>query len=148
MFKKKIAGLLAAMMCVSLIGCGGDKPADETKKAETEETGSTSADSDVIKMAVGADRVDFYRGLADEFEKQNPGKKVEIIEIVNGSDMYTKITMMMQSKETSPDLITEDGFMIMSDAEAGYLEPLDEFMKNWEDAGQFEQAILDGAKGS
>ena len=33
MFKKKIAGLLAAMMCVSLIGCGGggDKPADETK---------------------------------------------------------------------------------------------------------------------
>ena len=64
MFKKKIAGLLAAMMCVSLIGCGGggDKPADDTKKAETEETGSTSADSDVIKMAVGADRVDFYRG--------------------------------------------------------------------------------------
>ena len=102
MFKKKIAGLLAAIMCVSLIGCGGggDKPADETKKAETEETGSTSADSDVIKMAVGADRVDFYRGLADEFEKQNPGKKVEIIEIVNGSDMNTKITMMMQSKET------------------------------------------------
>lgn len=150
MFKKKIAGLLAAMMCVSLIGCGsgGEKTAGESKKAGTEESSGGSSDSDVIKMAVGADRVDFYRGLADEFEKQNSGKKVEIIEIVNGSDMYTKITMMMQSKETSPDLITEDGFMIMSDAEAGYLEPLDEFMKNWEDAGQFEEAILDGAKGA
>ena len=61
MFKKKIAGLLAAMMCVSLMGCGsgGEKAAGETKKAETEESSGSSSDSDVIKMAVGADRVDF-----------------------------------------------------------------------------------------
>ena len=67
MFKKKIAGLLAAMMCVSLIGCGsgGEKTAGESKKAGTEESSGGSSDSDVIKMAVGADRVDFYRGLAD-----------------------------------------------------------------------------------
>lgn len=34
MFKKKIAGLLAAMMCVSLMGCGsgGEKAAGETKR--------------------------------------------------------------------------------------------------------------------
>ena len=138
---KKTAGLLAAVMCVSLVGCGSSTDSSAGK----EESGK---ENNVIKMAVGSDRVDFYRGLADEFEKQNPDKKVEIIEIVQGSDMYTKITMMMQSKETSPDLITEDGFMIMSDAEAGYLEPLDSFMSEWEDAGQFEEAILEGGKGA
>ena len=36
MFKKKIAGLLAAMMCVSLMGCGsgGEKAADRRKQRQ------------------------------------------------------------------------------------------------------------------
>ncbi len=112
----------------------------------TEDSGSEEGE-ETIKLAVGSDRVDFYRGIADKFEEENPGKTVEIIEIVQGSDMYTKITMMMQSPETSPDLITEDGFMIMSDAKAGYLEPLDDFMSEWEDASQFDETVLEGGKG-
>lgn len=166
MRRRKVAGLLAAMMCASLIGCGGtettgDTPGETGKVEEdtqegakdsagetTDEDSQGSKDSEeVIKLAVGADRVDLYRGFADKFEEANPGKTVEIIEIVQGSDMYTKITMMMQSPETSPDLITEDGFMIMSDAKAGYLEPLDDFMSEWEDAPQFDETVLNGGKG-
>lgn len=157
MNRRKVAGFLAALMCVSLIGCGGgDSEGTSSQEAESEETGNETGSGEesgseeggeTIKLAVGSDRVDFYRGIADKFEEENPGKTVEIIEIVQGSDMYTKITMMMQSPETSPDLITEDGFMIMSDAKAGYLEPLDDFMNEWEDAPQFDETVLEGGKG-
>lgn len=162
MFKKRVAGLLAAIMCISMVGCGGSENAENSdaeggtsQEASSEETDSSedsggeseSGSGDTIKIALGANDIDlFYGPLIEQFEEET-GKDVEIIEIPQGADMYTKITMMMQSPETCPDLITEDGFMIMSDAKAGYLEPLDDFMSEWEDAQYFDETVLEGGKG-
>lgn len=171
MFRKGFISLLTAALCVGAAGCASnDKSTTEAANASSEAVQESSAEEektqdagnesseasndssaadgtkDITKVAVGAERMAFYEEMAKKYEEENAGKKVELIEIVSGSDMYTKITMMMQSPQTCPDLITEDGFMINSDVAAGYLTPLDDFIKEWEDTAQFVPEILDGAK--
>ena len=102
--------------------------------------------SEVIKIAVGTDRINWLQSQLEAFKAENPDTDIQIIEIVNGSDMYTKITMMMQSAQTAPDVFTEDGFMINSDAAAGYLEPLDDVVSANSDFANVVPAILAGGK--
>ncbi|MBS6194137.1 MAG: extracellular solute-binding protein [Clostridiales bacterium] len=157
MFKRKAAGFMAALMCASLVGCGGGETKTETKdtgdgEAKTEASADDakkedSGSDEVIKIALSANDVElFYGDVIEKFEAET-GKDVETIEIPQGADMYTKITMMMQSPETCPDVIAEDGFMIMSDAKANYLEPLDDMIAEWEDTEQFNEAVFAGGKG-
>ncbi len=160
MFKKMLAALLVMAMSFSLIGCGNKgEPVSEkvsTDKTEAESNSDSSGTEDkgsnesssVVKVAVGTDMMDWVSGVVEAYKNENPDAKIELIEIMNGSDMYTKITMMMQSDQTCPDLITEDGFMINSDVAAGYLEPLEDLMNNWEDYKNFDPVVLDGAKGA
>lgn len=135
MFRMKKSAIMALAVSTALTVCPLGVAAEGT------------GDGNVIKMAVTSDNVNFWRGIADQFEEANPGKKVEIVELEQGSDMYTKIMMMMQSPETAPDLFTEDGFMVISDAQAGYLEDLDDFVSGWEDADQYEETLMEGGKG-
>lgn len=86
--------------------------------------------------------------MAEKYMEQHPDVKVELIPISSTSgDMYTKMSMMMMSPETSPDVITEDGFMVNSDAAAGYLEKLDDRVANWADWDQFVEAVKAGGYG-
>ncbi|GLC79757.1 extracellular solute-binding protein [Lacrimispora brassicae] len=127
-----------AVMAASLTACGGAKK-DSSAGAAAENT---------VKFAIPAWWSDWGSQLVADYKKANPDANVELIEIASGEDMYTKITMMLQSSQTAPDIFSEDGFMLKSDAAAGYLEPLDDRLKDWEDWSQFEEAIIDGAKGS
>lgn len=162
MLKKIIALSLSVLMLTSLAACGGDTGFNSSEKESQpaiSESGDppmskgTNADvpegeESIIKLAISTgNRMEWAQTVGDAYMAENPGTKIEYIEIVSGSDMYTKITMMMQSGQTSPDIITEDGFMIHSDAAAGYLEPLDDYLMDWEDLSLFESAILDGGKG-
>lgn len=160
MSRKVLATLLAATICVSLAGCAGGgatTPAGngDSTPPEAAPSSASAAESDadsqvggLIKVAVGSTRISWMEGELEKFKAQNPGVEVEVIEISGGSDMYAKITMMMQSGQTSPDLITEDGFMINSDAAAGYLEPLDDLIAANSDFSSFVPAIMAGAKGA
>jgi len=69
------------------------------------------------------------------------GVKVEMIEIVDSGDYRTKLALMLQSDETAPDVMYEDGFMVKSDAAAGILKPLDDYLADWEDWNQYEGAM-------
>ncbi|MER5768803.1 extracellular solute-binding protein [Streptomyces sp. NPDC001985] len=81
--------------------------------------------------------------VREEFEKANPGKRVELIPVqAPDSDYGTKAQQMMRSAKTAPDLVYEDTFRVNSDIEAGYLRPLDGYLSNWKEWAQFE----DGAK--
>ena len=115
--------------------------------AGSQEADSSSTETEVIKVAMITPMVPIAEVAEKEYEALNPNVDVQIIELLSSGDLYTKITMMMKSEQTCPDLITEDGFMINEDSSAGFLSPLDGMMSSWEEAKLYDTAILNGAKG-
>ncbi|MDU0206039.1 MULTISPECIES: ABC transporter substrate-binding protein [Paenibacillus] len=61
-------------------------------------------------------------------------------------DYFAKIALALKSKDTAPDIVTEDTFMLNSDASAGLLSPLDDKVKSWADwtNGSFIEAMKKG----
>ncbi|OIJ98571.1 extracellular solute-binding protein [Streptomyces colonosanans] len=81
---------------------------------------------------------DYLAGIKKQFEKENPGKKVQLVPIkAPDSEYYTKLQQMLRSPKTAPDLVYEDTFLINSDITSGYLRPLDPYLAKWKDWGQF-----------
>lgn len=149
MKKRTLALGLALLMTVMAAGCGADDSKDsaETPKENSSETEEQSGEKEVVKIAVSTYNTDWAEPVIKAYEDANPNVDVELIE-VSGNDMNTKLTMMMQSEETAPDVIAEDGFMVKADAAAGYLEPLDDRLAQWEDFKNFEPAILENGRGA
>ncbi|WP_367124096.1 extracellular solute-binding protein [Streptomyces phytohabitans] len=84
-------------------------------------------------------RDDYLEFVAKQFEEENPGKKVKLVPIqAPQNDYYTKIQVMMRSPNTAPDLVYEDTFLLQSDIESDYLQPLDEYLGKWDDWDRFE----------
>ncbi|QIP84577.1 ABC transporter substrate-binding protein [Streptomyces sp. Tu 2975] len=82
-----------------------------------------------------------------QFEKENPGKKVELVPIqAPDNDYATKAQQMMRSPKTAPDLVYEDTFRINSDIKAGYLKPLDDRLAGWDQWDQFVDTAKAAAK--
>ena len=54
---------------------------------------------------------------------------------------------MNKSKSKAPDIIYEDTFQVMSDAAAGYLLPIDQYVKDWDEWSQYSESSTQGAKG-
>ncbi|MEU0037241.1 extracellular solute-binding protein [Streptomyces sp. NPDC006333] len=92
--------------------------------------------------------MDTYLGqMKKEFEKANPGKKVELVPIkAPDSEYYTKLQQMLRSPKTAPDLVYEDTFLINSDITSGYLKPLDAYLDKWPDWNQFIDTAKSAAK--
>jgi multiple sugar transport system substrate-binding protein len=105
----------------------------------------SSSDPNTIKVAYNRSTDNKVRftdnylaGIKKQFEKANPGKKVDLIPIqAPPNDYATKVQQMMRSPKTAPDLVYEDTFRINSDIEAGYLRPLDSYLKSWRTWSQF-----------
>ncbi|WFR67248.1 extracellular solute-binding protein [Curtobacterium flaccumfaciens] len=123
-----IAGLVAAAVAaVGLAGCSS----------------SGSASSDTIKIAYqkfGAfQQLDAQmKVVKKQYEKDNPGKKVELVPIqAQENDYYAKLALMNKAPATAPDVMYEDTFLIKADAQAGYLLPLDKYTAKWKDWSQF-----------
>lgn len=155
MLRKVLSLSVATVLCFSMAACGGktEQPTDkETETEQTEDSKETEASAEegqpsgTVKLAVGTDRLEWIESELVRFKEIQPDLEVEVIEIVSSADMYTKLTMMMQSPQTCPDIMAEDGFMINADAAAGYLLPLDDIVAADEDFKNFIPAIMDGGK--
>lgn len=140
--QRRIIGVGLLALGLGLSACSGSSPA-----------GGTSGDA-TIKVAYqqfGAGKVmaNFLAGVKGEFEKANPGKKVELLPIVaSENDYYTKLALMLRSPRTTPDLVYEDTFLINSDIKAGYLKPLDGYLKSWPEWSLFVETAKGAAKAS
>ncbi|TVX99143.1 ABC transporter substrate-binding protein [Cohnella terricola] len=93
-----------------------------------------------------------YKWLKDVAAKYS-NDKVEIKQTpiqASEGDYFAKIALALKSKDTAPDIVTEDTFMINSDASAGYLSPLDDRLKDWSDwtNGSFIEAMKKGVTAS
>ncbi|CAL9587873.1 hypothetical protein SUDANB176_05172 [Streptomyces sp. enrichment culture] len=122
-----------------LTACGGGSGSDpDTLKVSFKQSTDNS-----IKV------MDTY--LADvkkQFEKANPGKKVEFVPIkAPDAEYYTKLQQMLRSPKTAPDLVYEDTFLINSDITSGYLKPLDPYLAKWKDWDRFIDTAKAAARG-
>ncbi|GAA0647428.1 extracellular solute-binding protein [Streptomyces thermocarboxydovorans] len=122
-----IALTLAA--AATLTACGGGSGSDpDTLRVSFKQ----STDNNIKVMDT------YIAGIKKQFEKENPGKKVELVPIkAPDAEYYTKLQQMLRSPKTAPDLVYEDTFLINSDITSGYLKPLDPYLKKWKDWGQF-----------
>ncbi|MEU6847809.1 extracellular solute-binding protein [Streptomyces sp. NPDC046716] len=90
----------------------------------------------------------YLTAMKKQFEKANPGKKVELVPIkAPDAEYYTKLQQMLRSPRTAPDLVYEDTFLVNSDITSGYLRPLDAYLGKWSDWDQFIDTAKSAAKG-
>ncbi|MET4926213.1 extracellular solute-binding protein [Streptomyces sp. PSRA5] len=116
--------------------------------------GGSGSDPDTIKVAYNRStdnkirfKDTYLESVKKQFEKANPGKKVELIPIqAPDNDYATKAQQMMRSPKTAPDVVYEDTFRINSDIKAGYLRPLDEYLNKWDAWDQFVDTAKSAAK--
>lgn len=134
-----------------LLGVSACSQGSSTKDPGEADAGKSSGPAN-IKIAYqqwgpGVVMKTFLNGAKQEYEAANPGSTVEIVPIVaSENDYYTKLQLMMRSANTAPDIVYEDTFLINSDITAGYLRPLDDYIKDWPDWSQFQETAKGAAK--
>ncbi|MFF4056992.1 extracellular solute-binding protein [Streptomyces sp. NPDC001668] len=130
--------LATALAASALTACGGGSGSDpDTVKVSYKQ----STDNSIHVMD------DYLADIKKQFEKANPGKKVELVPIkAPDSEYYTKLQQMLRSAKTAPDLVYEDTFLINSDITSGYLKPLDAYLAKWPDWNRFIDTAKAAAK--
>ncbi|MET9791326.1 extracellular solute-binding protein [Streptomyces canus] len=129
--------LATALAASALTACGGSGSDPDTVKVSFKQ----STDNSIHVMD------DYLADIKKQFEKANPGKKVELVPIkAPDSEYYTKLQQMLRSAKTAPDLVYEDTFLINSDITSGYLKPLDAYLAKWPDWNRFIDAAKAAAK--
>ncbi|MGW2175939.1 extracellular solute-binding protein [Streptomyces sp. NPDC001705] len=120
---------LTALTSTALAACGSGSGSDpDTVKVSFKQ----STDNSIKVMDT------YLADIKKQFEKANPGKKVELVPIkAPDPEYYTKLQQMLRSPKTAPDLVYEDTFLINSDITSGYLKPLDPYLEKWKDWDQF-----------
>ncbi|TPW73197.1 extracellular solute-binding protein [Schumannella sp. 10F1B-5-1] len=127
--KKRVLATLAAIAGAALLlsGCAGGSGDDgKTIKVAYQKFGNfIQLDKHMKKVKA-------------EYEKANPGMKVELVPIAaQETDYFTKLALMNKSSSTAPDVMYEDTFQVKSDVDAGYLAPLDSYIDKWDEWDQF-----------
>jgi multiple sugar transport system substrate-binding protein len=139
--KKMFTGVMTSMLVFTAAACSNDTASNEKK----------SSDKNTIEVAYrdfGSANVglkEWLDGVKEELEEQNPGAKVKFLPIqASEGDFFAKLALMVKSGETAPDVVTEDTFMINSDALAKNIEPLDSYIDGWDDWNNFNETVKQG----
>ena len=137
---KRYLGIAAAVATTALVlsGCSG---------------GGGESDGTTIKVAYSkfgnfTQMDDHMKAVKEQYEAANEGMTVELVPIeALEADYFTKLALMNQSAATAPDVMYEDTFKVKSDAEAGYILPLDEYIDEWDDWEQFPENAREAGAG-
>src|SRR5690606_22796399 len=115
------AGAAALLPLAALAGCSGGARDANTLRIAFQQFGSNTIKQEWIERA------------AQQFSAENPELVVELVPIVaSENDYFTKNELLMSSPRTSPDLVYEDSFILLSDVGAGYLQPITDLVEGWE----------------
>ncbi|MDT3398405.1 extracellular solute-binding protein [Streptomyces sp. B1866] len=116
-----LAAILLAAALPGLAACGSGTDPNVVKVAYNRSTNTKNRFKDA-----------FLTRMKKQFEKANPGKRIKLVPIqAQENDYATKVQQMMRSDRTAPDVVYEDTFRMGSDIEAGYLRPLDRYLRVW-----------------
>ncbi|WP_238916784.1 ABC transporter substrate-binding protein [Clostridium sp. YIM B02555] len=143
---KKISLLVTGIiMTSSLVACGSssDKAASSNQSSDGAIT---------LKFTYRDDGSDTYKKWIEEVNKKYNNPKVKVVAApitASEGDYFTKIALALKSGENCPDIVTEDTFMLNSDASAGYLEDLTSQLNSWSDwTNQFNEPLKKGVTAS
>ncbi len=164
--RKRPKGWMALLLflCFGLIlSACGKSPSTQSSASPSAEPSSTPANSASPSPSAGNDQKqtikvayqkfgtppiwgeEWLKKVKAQFESQNPNVTVQLVPIqASENDFYTKLDLMMKSGDSTPDVVTEDTFLINSDAAAGYLDPLNDKVASWEDWSNFPDAMKKG----
>ena len=143
----KVAAAVSAVL-LAVTACSQGSTTKQPEAGSSQSAGPANIKIAYQQWGPGTVMKTFLTGVKTEYESAHPGSKVEIVPIVaSENDYYTKLQLMMRSPNTAPDIVYEDTFLINSDITAGYLKPLDDYIKGWSDWGQFEETAKGAAKG-
>jgi multiple sugar transport system substrate-binding protein len=131
-----------------------ENTAQPTKKAETPQATETAKKTITITYRDDGtgENGTLYKWIK-EVASSYPNKDVIIKQTpiqASEGDYFAKIALALKSKDTAPDIVTEDTFMLSSDASAGLLYSLDDKVKGWSDwtNGSFIEAMKKGVTAS
>ncbi len=93
----------------------------------------------VISVQYGEQWEGLFESAIEEFEESS-GAKVDRMVIPGGVDMWEKIVLDFAAGVAS-DVMMVDGFMIADVVEAGYVQDLDEYVKEWPDWDEYYPAF-------
>ncbi|GGA25379.1 ABC transporter substrate-binding protein [Paenibacillus physcomitrellae] len=171
--RRKLGFLTVSMLSMALIfsGCSSGSNGNEANAGQSANSGggssastnsgggNSSGDSTaktVLTLTYRDDGIGengaMYKWI-QEVAAAYPNKNVEVkptpIQASEG-DYFAKIALALKSKDTAPDIVTEDTFILNSDASAGFLEPIDDQVNAWEDwnNGSFIEAMKKGVTAS
>ncbi|WP_277630641.1 extracellular solute-binding protein [Atopococcus tabaci] len=145
MSKKKY--LTAALFsALTLTACGGGTSTNQDSDAAQNGGQGNSTEVEIVWRGSGeGDPVaDFLNEFEPAFEEENPDIDLVLTPITGGEgDYFTKLNLSMQSPETAPDIVSQDSYVLNSDANAGYLKNLDENVTAWDEWSQFLDPAID-----
>ena len=107
--KKMLSLILALMMALSLVACGGDK--GEAEKAPEKEDAPAAAEQvelNVIAAQYGTKTADWWKGFEADFEKAYPDIALTV-DVVSWNDIYTVVNTRL-ANDAAPDLLNIDVF--------------------------------------
>ncbi|MGO3503330.1 MAG: extracellular solute-binding protein, partial [Brachybacterium tyrofermentans] len=99
----------------------------------------------------GTIKQEWITTAAQEFSAENPELTVELVPIVaSENDYFTKNELLMSSPRTSPDLVYEDSFILLSDVGADYLQPITDLVEgfeHWDDIAEASKKAVTSEDG-
>lgn len=145
--KKLTALLLAGLMTLSMVACGGkaedtnttadnstaDAPADDAATTDNASDDAAALEGELVVWTLANDLIQF----SDKFMEANPGVAVETI-VIAPADYPTKLQTALLGGETEPDIIVGEPQMLGNWYEAGFFANLDDF-----GAKDYEGQIVD-----
>lgn len=115
--------LLALVLMISLLSACGSN--NDNQASEGSESGGGKKELNILMESVPD--TDFVKQVVDKFTAES-GIKVNI-EAVNYSSMHEKLVPQLLNATSSYDLIVVDNYWVGEFTDAGWLQPLDEFIK-------------------
>ncbi len=142
-YAKKFAGLsIILIFCLFMAACS-DEGASGTSDANSKNELTIT-----FRSGGGTNEglVDWLnKEIIPQFNEKHPDVNVNLSPLqVSEGDYFAKVSLLLQSENTAPDIVTEDTFMLNSDANAGYLEPITDRVKEWDEWGSFTENVKAG----
>lgn len=155
--KQKIMGTFFSSLLL-LAACGnGETDIDLNGDDNGDATGDTAGETNGDRIELGVtwrfagdpDNVGAYVAeFADWYEGEQDNVSI-VDESITASegDYFSRVALAMQSSDTAPEIVSQDTFMVSSDANAGYLLNLDDLVAEWDEWDNFFENIKEGVMG-
>ncbi len=141
--RASLVALSAALITGSFAGCSSSSGASSQSSG-----GKTSDQAVTLKFTYRDDGSNTYKKWIEDVNAKFNNAKIKVVAApitASEGDYFTKIDLALKSGVNCPDLITEDTFMLNSDAGAGYLENLTDRLNGWSDwKNQFDDKLKKG----